>query len=533
MSGNYSQNFIRDYNNGNYSRTSTTNTNTSSNSSYNRSHNKSRNSSNDNFNNNFNDNFNHDEDNTSRDDNDINPDLWYIPSQAIGISFLIRHCKDKLSQDIPYQTLTTTTNNNSAVNKQINFGLQIFNQARLDRYPYFLYTYDYDAKNNIGYAELLPWITDVNEVFEASPVLKVAIHLQVRQALKWLSNKGIYGVSGLKLLLVREDIVVNLPDMDLYSYGYIPMFTDFTNCTTSGNIVDELAKYPITMNNNSNIAQQLLVKEQVLSSRLLYPVSRNIAATNCSRFRYMIESYYQRLQIIYSYYVVNPNNFWTPVFVAIMKEYATMILAIGNHCFSNSQIYLDKITLLDKIELLSVAQVVSVEEMTNWQERLWMSTNIRLDKAPTIDNYIKGLRYYCYLRTCQSVFVRVRVPEFNFSVESKEREMFDTLREWQKYLLDTPSNLASYRALFVGDVEDPTLYNLAYDPLSLDVSNQPILKPVIPTYTNNAQLPIPTPLPLPLPVSLPTTSNIPNTNNTTVYPKKVKYRVDVNETYKS
>jgi hypothetical protein len=506
-------------------------------------------------------------DNNNSDSDEIDSDLWYMPDQVIGISFLIRYYKgEQLPQDIQYQTISDVGNN-----KQIEYGLKVFNQARLEHYPYFLYTYFYDQNNKIAYTELLPWINDVNEVFNASPVLRTAIYLQIRQALKWAANKGIYGVSGLKLLLISEDIIVNLPSSQLYSYGYIPFFTDFSGCTTSGNIVDELARYPIDI----NLSRQIMVNNDKHSQfRLLYPISKNVITSNCARFRYMIESYYNRLVCIYNYYNgnngnINNNNFWTPVVVAIMKEYSTMITAIGNYCFSDSRIYLDKKPLLDAVDFLSIPQVVNVQEMADWQTRLWMSTSVHLDKVPTIDNYVKGLRYYCYLRTSESVFARVKVPGYNIGVEAKEREMFDILREWQTYLLDTPSNLAAYRALFVGDVEEPSLYSLAYDPLSFDLSHQPVIKPVVTSIqqvqnVTQAPLSMPMPLPIPLPgvnmagvnipgvnmagvnmagVNMPTpvvpttaaaVSAVPTapTTTTNIYPKKVKFNVDINEKYR-
>lgn len=428
---------------------------------------------------------------------DIDPEKWYLPSQAVGIGYLIHYCIGNLPEDVQYQTISVSRNE-----RQIEFGLGVFNQARMDRYPYFLYTYD--CKDDTAYMELLPWISDINRVFEASPVLETAIYLQIRQALKWAAGKGVYGMAGLKLVLIPEDIIVNLPDMDLYSYGYIPIFTDFSNCTRTGNIVDELSKYPI----DNALARQITVRGEVLSSRLLYPASRNLVSSNCSRFHYMIESYYLRLQSLYNYYTVNMNNFWTPVLVAIMKEYSVMIRAIGNYCFSESRIYFDKKVLIDRVDLLSIPQVVNIGEMNNWQQRVWMSTNVTLDKTPTIDNYVKGLRYYCYLRTCQSIFTRVKIPSLNISVEAKEREIFDLLGQWQRYLIDNPSNLAAYRALFVGDVEEPTLYTLACDPLSFDLTNQVVIRPSAPVTPVPVTTPVVTPVttpvtPLPVP-SLPT-----------------------------
>ena len=344
------------------------------------------------------------------DDDDSEDDIsqWWLPSQVSGISYLFRYCDyNGLPDDLNFQQ---TTNK-----KQIELGLRVFNVARRECYPYFLYTYYYDKDSTVAYAELLPWISNVDEVLAANPVLRASIYLQICQALKWAADRGIYGMSGLKLLLVDEDTIVNLPDINIRSFGYIPFFTDYTECFMINDngqgstlLLDAMRLYSVDSSLESKLTVELSDKYISGSGfnrqyKLLYPVQTSTSDDNCARFRYMIKSYLSRLQQLYDCYVsINRPSvatatgyapvvsgsgsvFWSLILVAVMKEYVIMIRSIADHCFTDADIVLiSKDKMLDSIVNLPVPQVSPNYQAatTTWLSQLWLVLTLTLTRLP-------------------------------------------------------------------------------------------------------------------------------------------------------
>lgn len=394
---------------------------------------------------------------------------FYLPEHPLGISYLFVYgCQPEV-----FQNPNSDVQNNLI---QAYYGIVFLNAARLERHPFYRYVFYY--KNGRTFQEKLDWFP-VSEVKDRNA--QASINLQLREAIKWAAAHGVYNLQAPKVVKINQDKVINLPSLNIKSYGYVAIFTDFTLCQKTGNIQDELEKYPV----DAALLSVILVSDP-RPEDLLYPEVKTAKYPD-SRYRSLVQSYINRIHEIYNAYF-NLSEVAKKeqgiIYILIMKEYARMAREISygrkvlypahatpykyeivsKHLLKAGLIP-DQNELIDKIISMPTPTEYNVPYLSSFLQKVWASLQKMPDATPNIDNFINGLKYRSYLRTSQALFTGVNIPGTKFDVSQRQVEIDSMLADMQKILVQNPEKDVRYQALFLNDLDVPDLYKLASDPL--------------------------------------------------------------------
>jgi hypothetical protein len=259
------------------------------------------------------------------------------------------------------------------------------------------------------------------------------------------------------------------------------MFTDFSLCQKTGNLSDDLARFPF----NNDLLPLILVANPK-DEDLLYPQVETVRYP-ISRYRSLVQSYINRIHEIYTgYYKLTEldKSRIGIIYIVIMKEYAKMAKELSegreilypahqtpykyekvSEYLLKDRIIPDQRELITTIMSLPTPQSYDVPYISSYLQKIWASTTLVPDKSENIDNFILLLKYRSYLRTSQALFSEISIPGTKFDVSAKQVQLDSLLSGLQKSLVQKPEKDARYQAMFLMDLDLPELYQLAADPL--------------------------------------------------------------------
>jgi len=266
-----------------------------------------------------------------------NYDLFYSPEKVYGISYMmnmqnnicVRKGESKQMSCLegcnPYLVYSTTNDEN-----QGKYG-KILNSARIQRRPFFRYIYS--ENENLFYQEELPWL-EWKDVYGPNQLVNLSIKTQLRIAIRWAASRGIYNLDGVRIMVVSDEVLLNLHDRTVRTFGYIPIFTDFSNARDVGDLPSELARFNLTPEEENIVRSAILLppitKENSPCSRinLMYPpIESNAISDVC--YTFVGQTYFSRAYSLYLLFTNEKNYEIKLAYLLILQDYAKIALEMN------------------------------------------------------------------------------------------------------------------------------------------------------------------------------------------------------------